>query len=202
MIRFRPSTPADIDVLCDIESHSWPTPLAATRDCIASRIATFAAGQWLVLRDEQIVGVAFAQRIRPEQLETNPLCYDTLTGAGSFRTTHDDSGSVYQLVGVGVNPDARGSGTGRRLIDRQLQFARSLQGIRRIVGFTRPVGFHKFPDLTIEDYLQRRLADGRIEDPVLSFHLDSGAELVSVHPEFRSADSAARGYGVLIEYPV
>ncbi|MEO1997553.1 MAG: GNAT family N-acetyltransferase [Planctomycetaceae bacterium] len=202
MIRFRQATLADVDTVTDIESGSWPAALAAPRRAIVSRISVFAAGQWLAVRNRQIVGVAFAQRIRTDQLDTRPLSYARLTGDGTFQTTHADEGAVYQLVGVGVRPEAQGFGAGRRLIDRQLEFARSLHGIERIVGFTRPVGFHKYPNLSIDEYVVRRSADGRIEDPVLSFHLDSGAQLVSVHPEFRSDDRDARGWGVLIEYPV
>ncbi len=202
MIRFRQSTLSDADAITRIEAESWPTFLAAPRSAIVSRIEIFAPGQWVALRGQQIVGAAFAQRVRPELLATSQPSYDRITDNATFQNTHDPAGSVYQLVGVGVAPEGQGCGVGRRLIDCQLQFARSLDGIQRIVGFTRPVGFHQFPELSIDDYLELRTANGRLQDPVLSFHLDSGARLVSVHPGFRSTDRDARGYGVLIEYPI
>ena len=202
MIGFRQATLTDTDAITRVESESWPAFLAAPRSALASRISIYPSGQWLALRDQRIVGAAFAQRVHPELLAASQPTYDRVTDNATFQNTHDPLGSVYQLVGVGVAPEGQGCGVGRQLIDRQLQFARSLDGVQRIVGFTRPVGLHRFPELSIDDYLKLRGTNGRLQDPVLSFHLDSGARLVSVHPGFRSADRDARGYGVLIEYPV
>ena len=38
-------------------------------------------------------------------------------------------------------------------------------------------------------------------DPVLAFHQQAGARIISVHEGFRPEDLEALGAGVLIEYP-
>ncbi|MCP4788290.1 MAG: GNAT family N-acetyltransferase [Fuerstiella sp.] len=201
MITYRQATLDDVDGMAEVEAASWPRSLAASRKAIADRVSVFAAAQWVAVLDGRIIGAAFAQRICLQQLQTTPLTYEYVTDHGTFRKTHLSDGPIYQLVGVGVAPAGQGMGCGRALIDRQIEFARGIDGITRILGFTRPVRFHQFPQLSIEEYLKRRSESGHVADPVLSFHLDSGARLVSSHADFRPNDHESRGYGILIEYP-
>jgi hypothetical protein len=56
--------------------------------------------------------------------------------------------------------------------------------------------------MPIEEYVNLRNKTGRRSDPVLEFHLGSGASLISIHAGFRPEDVESLGYGVLIEYPV
>ena len=98
-------------------------------------------------------------------------------------------------------PEYRGQLLGRQIVDRQLEFARSLPDVHRILGFTRPIHYHRHRDIPIERYVQRAGPDGNLIDPVLAFHVDAGAGIVSIHPGFRPDDHEACGYGVLIEYP-
>ena len=202
MITYRQATHADIDAMTRVEADSWPPALAASRDAIASRVTLFPTGQWVATRHDQVIGAAFAQRIDPPLPVASNLTYELLTDCGSFLNTHIRHGSWYQLVGVGVIRSGHGLGIGRGLIDRQIEFARSLKGIKRILGFTRPARFSKSSELSIEDYVAMQTESGHVADPVLSFHLDSGASLVSCHAGFRPNDHQARGYGILIEYPV
>lgn len=188
--------------MAEVEALSWPERLAASRDAVAERISLFPEGQWVAEIDRKVVGAAFAQRIHPDVIAGSELTSDAVTDGGTLRKTHSPDGTIYQLIGVGVSPPGHGLGIGRVLIDRQIEYARGLPGIERIVGFTRPVNFHRFPEDSIEEYVARRSEGGQVWDPVLSFHLDSGARLVSIHPGFRPDDKEARGYGILIEYAV
>lgn len=202
MIKIGQSIEGDIDAITRVEADSWPSALAASKDAIARRVSVYPEGQWVAVRDGQIVGVAFAQRMNPPLPPMSDLTYDLVTGGGSYAGTHVANGTWYQLIGVGVVQSAHGLRIGRSLIDRQIEFARTLPGVVRIIGFTRPARFHESSELSIEDYTNRRTESGRFADPVLSFHLDSGARLVSIHPDFRPDDVQARGYGILIEYPI
>jgi GNAT superfamily N-acetyltransferase len=202
MITYHQATLGDVDDIAEVEAASWPSSLSASRETIAERVSVFADGQWVALMADRIVGAASAQRISPALLESQPLTYQNVTDNGSFQRTHSPDGTIYQLVGVGVAPAGQGMACGRALIDRQIDFARTLDGVSRIIGFTRPVRFHRFPLLSIDEYVERRSESGRVADPVLSFHLDSGARLVSKHPDFRPNDTESRGYGILIEYSV
>lgn len=198
----RQATENDLPAIAEMERLSWPAGMAADEAQLAARLAAFPAGQLVAERAGRIVGYAAAQRISSDLLRHEPLTFATLTDGGRFTRTAIPAGDTYQLIGVAVLPEERGSGLARALVDRQLALARAAPGVRRIVGFTRPAGYHRHFEVPIEEYVLRRDRRGRIADPVLSFHLDAGARLVSVHPGFRPEDREARGHGVLIEYPL
>lgn len=198
----RHATERDLHSIAHAERLGWPAGMAADEEQIAARFAAFPAGQLVAERDGRIIGYASAQRIRGELLHREPLTYRALTDDGRFTRTANPEGDVYQLVGVVVLPEERGSGLARRLVDRQIAEARRMPGVRRIIGVTRPVRYRRYPEMPIDEYVALRNARGHVADPVLSFHLDAGARLVSLHPGFRPEDRASRGYGVLIEYPV
>ena len=192
----------EVAEMAQVDRLSWPEKLATTEDQFVARLAAFPEGQWVAEQSGRIVAVSSAQRI-PESLISDSHCdHNSITDQGRFTNTHVTDGDVYQLIGVGVLPEYRWLQLGRRMIDHQLAFARSLTGVHRIVGFTRPVRYHRYSDVPIDEYVRRRTPAGRSLDPVLSFHLDSGAKLVSVHPGFRPEDTKSCGYAVLIEYPV
>jgi len=186
--------------LAEIERLCWPSGMAADEDAFRGRLEVYPAGQYVAEVDGRLVGVVTAQRITSAFLDAEPLCYDRLTDGGRFRESHDPEGDVFQLISVSVAPAGRGMRLGRALIDHEIRFARSLPGVRRILGFTRPIGLKSRPDTPIEEYVTLRKPDGRWVDPVLDFHLSAGAQLISIHKDYRPVDREALGYGVLIEY--
>ena len=84
MIGFRQATLTDADAITRIEAESWPAFLAAPRSALASRISIYPSGQWLALRDQRIVGAAFAQRVHPKLLAASQPTYDRVTDNATF----------------------------------------------------------------------------------------------------------------------
>ncbi len=200
-IHLRNPTIEEAEKMARIERERWPVELANSVENIASRIETFPHGQWAATLDDEIVGVIFAQRLTRLFFESTPWSYDALTDHGTFRGSHDLGGEIYQLVDVSVSRAGKGNNLGRRLVDRQVEFARGLDGVKRILGFTRPVKFHEHDEVSMDEYVQLRGDDGKQIDPVLSFHLDNGASLVQPVERYRPDDPDTCGYAVLIEYP-
>lgn len=196
----RPAEAADIPTIAQVESESWPAPMACTLEQVRARLAAYPTGQFVAVVDGVVVGVVFAQRIRADFFVRTPGRFDDLTDRGTFTRSHDPLGDVYQIIGVGVARSARGLKLGRTLVDRQIEHARGLPGVRRIIGFTRPADYHRHGHVPIEEYVELRDERGNFVDRVLAFHLDAGAKFVSIHPDFRPVDTEAAGYGVLIEY--
>lgn len=197
----RNANKSDAAAMAHVEQQSWPPELAADEDLFRIRVRTYPEGQWVIEHHRLIVGVATAQRITTTCLADRGDTYAGVTDHGRFHRSHDPFGEIYQLVGVGVLPDHRGLQLGRQLVDRQIDFARSVVGIERIVGFTRPAGYHVRSDLSIQEYVRSGTDEEAPIDPVLAFHLKAGARVVSIHANFRPEDRQAAGYGVLIEYP-
>ena len=198
----RTANERDAADMAEVERQSWPSELAASESLCLARVNAYPHGQWVAESDGRIVGVSSAQRITAAFLDDNRGNYDQVTDGGRFANSHNDDGEIYQLIGVGVLPKYRGENLGRKLVDRQIEWARSLPGICRIVGFTRPAGYHKFQRMSIDEYVRAHDENGALVDPVLAFHLDAGARIVSIHPNFRPEDLEAVGFGILIEYPL
>jgi GNAT superfamily N-acetyltransferase len=199
-IILRAATAGDAAAMADVDRQSWPAQLATTADEFAARIAAYADGQLVAISAGRVVGTASAQRITAEFLAARSGSYDSITDDNCFTHSHTGRGEIYQLIGVGVLPEVRGRRLGRMLVDRQIELARSLNGVQRIVGFTRPAAYSQHPGIPIKEYVQARDSNGNLLDPVLAFHIEAGARIVSVHANFRPSDSDACGHGVLIEY--
>ena len=200
MITVRPANCDDVVAMAQVDSRCWPAELALTVDQYQARVEIYAPGQLVAVADDHIIGVSSSQRVTTSLLEQHGDQYDRITDQGCIRRTHRVKGEIYQLIHVGVLPEARGRRLGRQLVDAQITFARSIASVRRIVGVTRPAGFHRSTGLTIDEYLNRPPEDPD-SDAVVAFHLLAGARVVSIHANFRPADVEACGYGILIEYP-
>jgi len=200
-VTIRTAGPDDACLMADVDRQSWPSALAVTAEQYLARIETYASGQLVAVIAGRIVGVSSAQRVTTPQLKRHGGRYDAITDEGSIRRTHREQGEIYQLINVGVVPSVRGRRLGRQLVDAQIALARNLNTVRRIVGYTRPARFHQFPSMAIEEYLDCP-HDAPEFDTVVAFHLLAGAQIVSLHEDFRPADVEACGYGILIEYPV
>ncbi len=200
MEEIRQAVVADAPAMAIVEQQSW-RHLASGAEQIAQRINTCPTGQWVAVQEGQLVGVTFSQRISRGFFESAPKTFDALTDGGSFARSHHPQGEIYQIISVGVSAAGRGKRWGRRLVDWQIDQAWQAAGVERILGFTRPASYERHPEVPIEEYVHLRSAQGRLVDPVLAFHLNAGARLVSIHPHFRPNDHEARQYGILIEYP-
>ena len=202
--QLRIATPDDVHAIARLESASWPDGLAANTAQVAERVATFPEGQWITIDDGDIVGYSSAQRVPRNWFATlkneGTLCYDMVTDNNRFRRTHIADGEWYQLVGVATAPALRGRGLARLLIDHQVAHGHGLPGVEKVVGFTRPVAVPGSSGSTLQDHVASHMT-GSLRDPVLGFHLDAGAHVVSLHPGFRLADVQSHGSAVLIEYP-
>ena len=187
--------------LAEIEGLCWPYGMAADTKCFCKRIKVYPEGQLMAELSGKPVGVACAQRITKQFLDSGPILYRRLTDNGCFAGSHNPSGEIFQLVTVSVDPDSRGFNLGRKLVDCELEYARNLPGIKRIIGFTRPAGYFRYGDkMSIEEYVKLRRGDGQLVDPVLKFHLGAGARVISIHAGYRQNDKDALGYGIFIEY--
>lgn len=190
----------EVAKLAAVEASSWPDGLAGTEAQIAARVEVYPEGQWVAELGGEILGVAASQRISGAYMQSVPARFDALTDEGKFTRSHDPGGDILHLVSVSVSRGAQGLGVGRKLVDHEIEVARTIKGVARIVGVTRPRGFRRYDGMSIEAYVVARREDGRFLDPVLDFHLGAGAQLVSILPGYRPGDADSRGYGVMIEY--
>ena len=81
-----------------------------------------------------------------------------------------------------IDPEYRGRGLSRRMIERMGEIGRS-HGLETLIAPVRPSLKHAYPLAPIERYITWRRPDGTHLDPWLRTHERAGAEIVKVATE-------------------
>lgn len=184
-VEIRNATGTDIHELHLLEVVAWKN-IAVSKEVLQSRIERFPDGQFVACVGHEIVGAIYSQLI-----ESGDLLLDD-----QFQThhlLHRPDGNVLQLLGVAAKEDFAYLQVGHKLRDHALQFAKSSLGLQEVVAVTRCATTSN----SKVDYL-RKVAEGK--DPILQFHVSSGAEVVGTIRNYRPDDTTNFGYGILIKY--
>lgn len=143
----------------------------------------FSALHLLAIEDNKIVGTIDAC---PFVWDKNP---DSLQGwtemvlaSDAFRTDFvpsENSGLWAGAIGTSIDPDWKRGGLSRKLLAALREEAIS-QGYQGVVAPVRPIARTRAPFLSLEEYAELRLPDGRHFDPWVRVHEDLGGRIVRV----------------------
>lgn len=86
------------------------------------------------------------------------------------------------LLVANASPKTRGSGVAQCLIDRTKEAALNC-GFDTMIAPVRPTFKHKFPDISMDEYIQKKNEAGEVFDPWLRQHVNSGGEILNVCEE-------------------
>ncbi len=162
------------------------------------------------LAEERVVGLGSGFLIDMDLEHPDHSFYEVI--AGGTYANHDPRGAWYYGADISVHPDYRSLGIGRRLYRARQDLVRRLNRRGIVAGGALP-GYPEHRDaLSVEEYV-RRVADGRLRDPTLSFQLANGFEargvirgymtdelsgdvaslIVWENPDYRPGDGGDRG---------
>ena len=137
--------------------------------------------------------------------------WKSLTGDGYF-TTHNPKGNSIICPAVNTSKEARNlgiKGVAKKLILSARDVAISLKsdGLKNMFVFTRPSGYSNYAKkhgkVSIEEYLSTK-TNGKLsefKDPI-DLHIGLGAKILTAFENARPADSASKGYCVLMMYEI
>ncbi|NEO04111.1 MULTISPECIES: type I polyketide synthase [unclassified Moorena] len=183
----------DIAALVNIEKKCWPEHLQLSVGEIQQRLEEGYSNHLVLEIDREVVGVIYTQRIKS---------VESLKSA-NFKTLpelHVKDGPVLQLLSLNVNPERQGLGLGDMLRQFTLQWAELKEGIECVAGVTRCKDYANHSHISIREYIEKRNERGQIFDPIPRFHIEGGATVVSIVPNYRPEDVDNQGFGVLIKY--
>jgi acyl transferase domain-containing protein/acyl carrier protein len=191
--RVRFARPADVPALLRLEDACWSVELRTSAAELARRIAVYPLGQWVLELDGEIVGVVYSQRV---------AAIDALRSAkwADIGSLHDPRGPLVQLLGLNVLPDKQQLGLGDQLLDLMLMRSALQGGVRGVVGLTRCKDFAGQSLEELAAYVAARDSAGLPLDPVLQFHHRHGANILGPVADYRPADKANLGTGILLHY--
>jgi GNAT superfamily N-acetyltransferase len=123
---------------------------------------------------ERVVGSTTTLRTNDIFDGDHPYYFDFI-GQGTL-STHDPNGEWLYGIDVGVHPDFRRMGIGRRLYDARRDLVQRLNLRGELVAGLLP-GYPKYrAQMSVEAYAQR-VAAGELNDPTLSMQLKVGFKL-------------------------
>ncbi|MDX1823193.1 MAG: bifunctional GNAT family N-acetyltransferase/carbon-nitrogen hydrolase family protein [Thiohalomonadales bacterium] len=161
---------------------------------VTGQINNFPDGQFVILVDEKVVGYCATFRIS-EEIGLKPHSWTEITGNG-YASRHDPNGDWLYGMEVCVDPDYRGYRLGQRLYNERKKLCQSL-GLKGIVFAGRlPTLSKRIKKYgSVEQYIEAIKAK-QARDPVLSFQLHNGFEVIGIIPEYLNADHDSLGYGI------
>lgn len=197
-VEVRPTRPEDFAAVIALCKRVYPTSPSWREEQLASHLHVFPEGQFVALRDGDVVGMAASLIVLWDDYAMHTEWRD-FTDSGRF-TNHDPArGRTLYAAEVMVDPAAQGGGIGSRLYGARRELTERL-GLLRIRAGARLRGYHRHADkLPVEDYLER-VARGQLYDPTLTFQLARGFRVLGPIPGYLRHDPESLGHAACIEW--
>ena len=165
-----------------------------SRSAIRGQLNNFQNGQIVVTVDEKVVGYCATFRISGD-IALKPHTWDEITANG-FASRHDTNGEWLYGMEVFVDPDYRGYRIGQRLYNERKKLCQALRLNGIIFAGRLPSLSKRIKNFTsVEDYVEQ-VGSKKRKDPVLSFQLRNGFEILGVLKDYHKDDKESLGYGV------
>ncbi len=192
----RNAKPSDVPAITDLTTRVYTgTGMHGySAGAVKGQINNFPDGQFVMLVDDKVVGYCATFRIS-EKMCLKPHTWAEITGNG-YASRHEPDGDWLYGMEVCVDPDYRGYRLGQRLYNERKKLCQSL-GLKGIVFAGRlPTLAKRIKKYaSVEDYIEAiKLKKAR--DPVLSFQLHNGFEVIGIIPEYLAVDHQSMGYGI------
>jgi predicted amidohydrolase/ribosomal protein S18 acetylase RimI-like enzyme len=187
---------SDLTAIADLSSRVYAgTGMHGySEGALTGQINNFPKGQFVILVDTKVVGYCATFRIS-EAVGLKPHTWAEITGNG-YASRHDPNGDWLYGMEVCVDPQYRGYRLGQRLYNERKKLCQTL-GLKGIVFAGRlPTLAKRMKKFgSVEKYVDA-IKGKQARDPVLSFQLHNGFEVIGIIPEYLSVDHQSMGYGI------
>ncbi len=163
-----------------------------SREQLRGQLTHFPEGQLVAEFEGRVVGYCASLRISGARA-LKPHTWKSITGGG-FGSTHDPDGDYLYGFEVCVDPELRGRKLGERLYSarRALCVELNLRGI--VFGGRMPGLQRKLKQFGDAEAYAQAVADRQLRDPVITFQMRQGFELIGILPDYLPGDSESMGY--------
>jgi predicted amidohydrolase/GNAT superfamily N-acetyltransferase len=193
-LRIRNATLQDIDGILRLDEKVYPGLKPYTASMLRGHINMFAAGQFVIEYDGNIIAYCATFRISGD-IALKPHSWNEITGGG-YASRHDPNGEYLYGMEVLVDPDYRGYRLGKRLYNERKKLCRDLRLKGIVFGGRLPTWQKRRKKYaSIEKYV-KQVENKKADDPVLGFQLRNGFEVIGVLPDYNPEDRDSLGYAV------
>ncbi|MDH5324434.1 MAG: GNAT family N-acetyltransferase [Gammaproteobacteria bacterium] len=195
-LKLRNAQLSDVEQIADLSErvyagtgmHGYP------EGALTGQINNFAQGQFIISVDDKVVAYCATFRIG-ENVGLKPHHWAEITGNG-YASRHDPNGDWLYGMEVCVDPEYRGYRLGQRLYNERKKLCQSL-GLKGIVFAGRlPTLARRLKKYGSVDSYIEAIKNKKARDPVLSFQLHNGFEIIGIINNYLAADVESKGYGV------
>jgi len=195
------ATQRDVDELVELNRIAYPQladiDMVWQGDDVRSHLRVFPEGQVLIRDGEKIVAAASTLIVSLGRDPYRDHTWNGITDSGMFYN-HNPYGDTLYGADVCVHPDYRGKGLAKLLYVARREICKKLN-LRRIVLGGRLFNYCDYADQISADEYARRVEEGEIADPVLSFQLSQGFTLHKVIPNY-IPDPRSLDFGSFLEW--
>lgn len=183
---------ADVNAIRALVSRVYKDMDTYTPAQLRGQINNYPEGVLVAEYEGEIVGYCATVRL-PGSRVLKPHTWQEITGDG-YGSTHDPDGDYLYGYEVCVDPRHRGLRIGQRLYRERRELC-SFLGLEGIVFGGRLPGLKRRLKVagSAEEYV-KKVADKEWRDPVLSFQLGQGFELLGVLKNYLPSDKDSQGY--------
>ncbi|MFL6376782.1 MAG: GNAT family N-acetyltransferase, partial [Nitrososphaeraceae archaeon] len=168
----------------------WPASYLKKHICI------FPEGQLCADIDGKIVASASCLIVTLKPQYSDHTWHD-ITGYGLF-TTHDPKGDTLYGADISTHPKFQRKGIGTMLYNVRKNLAITMN-LRRIVIGGRLFNYYKYAKKLSAIEYSRKVIEGKIGDPGLSFQLRNGFKFIKVLPDYLY-DRRSMNYSNFLEW--
>lgn len=195
-LNVRNATLDDVTAIAELSARAYATTgmHGYPEGLINGQINKFPDGQFVITVDDKVVGYCATFCISGE-IALKPHTWAEITGMG-YASRHDEDGDWLYGMEVCVDPEYRGYRLGQRLYNERKKLCQSL-GLKGIVFAGRlPTLAKRISKFANAEEYVNAVEQKKQRDPVLSFQLHNGFEVIGVIPNYLSTDRESLGYGV------
>jgi GNAT superfamily N-acetyltransferase len=168
----------------------WPA------SCLEKHVHIFPKGQLCAEINGEIVASASSLVVTLKPQYSDHTWHD-ITGYGLF-TTHDPKGDTLYGADISTHPKFQRKGIGTILYNVRKNLAIRMN-LRRIVIGGRLFNYYKYASKISALEYSRKVIEGEIEDPVLSFQLKNGFKFIKIIPNYLY-DRRSMNYSNFLEW--
>lgn len=184
----------DVRAICDLSRRVYEkSGMPGYHESqVIGQIHHFPEGQFVVTVEGRIIAYC-GTFIIPGSLALQPHTWAEITGGG-YASRHDPDGDYLYGMEVCVDKEFRGLKVGQRLYNerKKLCLEWNLKGI--VFGGRVPTLSKRLHSAgTVQDYIQA-VTRRQYRDPILSFQLRNGFEVVGILPGYLPSDRDSLGY--------
>jgi len=169
---------SDLKDIVKVEKLSWPEELVASEKKLRDRLETFQEGFLGVYMNGKLVGFGTSQLIN---YDGKARGWTELTADGWISKTHKSGGNALHLVSLGVIPEARRIGIGKKLLTERMRLAKHF-GLKYIVTNVRIPTYHRFcsskekgnKEISPEEYVKKGM------DPLVKWYMKQGFKIKGI----------------------